>query len=195
MIHTERKSQLHPLLQQRWSPRAFVPGKPLSAEQIRLLFEAARWAPSSWNEQPWRYWYAAWGEPGFDDLLDVLVEANRRWARHASLLILSAAAMRFRRNGKPNKHAWYDTGQANFALTMQATAMGLYVHQMGGFSADKAKTLLALPDDIEPVVMIAVGYKGDPDTLDPDLRAQETPHKERLPLDELVRHWRGARRD
>lgn len=192
MIHTERKSLLHPLLQQRWSPRAFVPGKPLRTEQVQLLFEAARWAPSSYNEQPWRYWYALWGESGFDDLLDVLAEANRQWARNASMLILAAASMKYRRNGKPNKHAWYDTGQANFALTVQATAMGLYVHQMGGFSAEKAKELLALPDDIEPVVMMAVGYKGDPYMLDADLRRLETPHKERLTLEELVHHWSPA---
>ena len=192
MVQTERKSRLHPLLQQRWSPRAFVPGKPLSTEQAEVLFEAARWAPSSWNEQPWRYWYALWGEPGFNDLLEVLVEANRQWARNASMLILSAASMKYRRNGKPNKHAWYDTGQANFALTVQATAMGLYVHQMGGFSAEKAKALLALPDDIEPVVMMAVGYKGDPAILDADLRPLEIPHKERLPLEKLVCHWSSA---
>ncbi len=191
--HLQRKEQLHPLLRQRWSPRSFDPTLPLSPQQIELLFEAARWAPSSYNEQPWRYWYAARGESGFTDLLDLLVPANHAWAYRASLLILSAAQTHFKHNGKPNKHAWYDTGQANFALTVQAAAMGLHVHQMGGFSSERACQRLQLPPQVVPVVMIAVGYKGDPQILDVELRKLETPQKTRLPLEAIVTHWQGEK--
>src|SRR5438445_764285 len=131
----DAKSPIHELLRQRWSPRVFSP-RPVSAETLKILFEAARWAPSSFNDQPWAYIVATKDDPEeFQRVLSTLVEGNRAWAQNAPVLMLSIAKSNFERTGQPNRHAFHDTGQATISLVIEATALGLAVHQMAGISA------------------------------------------------------------
>ncbi|MGH7236266.1 MAG: nitroreductase family protein, partial [Nitrospiraceae bacterium] len=128
---------IHDLLQKRWSPRAFS-GRAVEADKLRILFEAARWAPSSFNEQPWSFIVATKDDQAnFDRLLRCLLEGNRAWARHAPVLRLSVAKLRFEEDGEPNRHAFHDVGLAVENLVIQATALGLVVHQMAGFDVQK----------------------------------------------------------
>ncbi|MEO0895848.1 MAG: nitroreductase family protein [Bacteroidota bacterium] len=149
---------LHPLLKNRWSPRTYDPSFQLSEQEVNLLFEAARWAPSSFNAQPWRYVYAIrQQEQGFQKMIEPLMEGNKTWAKDASMLILSLAKTDYEGRDGTNSYAQYDLGQANFSLVSQASAMGLSVRQMAGFSKSKAKELFQLPDNLIPVAYIAVG--------------------------------------
>ncbi len=182
---------VHDLIRLRWSPRAFS-DRPVDPEKLRSLFEAARWAPSSFNEQPWAYLMATREDPeGFARLLSVLMEGNIAWAQHAPVLMLSVAKLNFERNAKPNRHAFHDVGLATANLIVQATAMGLYVHQMAGFHAEKARELFAIPEGWEPVAAIALGYPGEPDSLPASLRDRELAPRTRKPLKEFVftRRW------
>src|SRR3954463_9809046 len=148
---------IHDLLRRRWSPRAFS-DRPVEREKLLSVLEAARWAPSSNNEQPWHYLVARKEEPEeFARLLACLVEKNQSWAKAAPVLMLSVASTVFARNGKPNRHALHDVGQAVADLTVQATALGLFVHQMAGFSAEKARETYGIPENAEPVAALAVG--------------------------------------
>lgn len=176
---------------QRWSPRAFRPDA-LTREQVGSLFEAARWAASSFNDQPWRFVYACQQEEpeDFDRILGTLMEMNQAWARNAGLLAIASAQTISSRSGRPNTKAIYDTGQAVANLSIQATAMGLHVHQMGGFSADAAREVLDIPADWEPVVAIAVGYRDQPEILAAELHTRELMDRERRPLREFV--FRGT---
>ena len=177
---------IHDLLRRRWSPRAFA-DRPVEREKLLSVLEAARWAPSSNNEQPWHYLVATREEPEeFGRLLACLVEKNQSWAKHAPVLMLSVASTVFTRNGKPNRHALHDTGQAVAGLTVQATALGLYVHQMAGLSGEKARETYRLPENVEPVAAFALGYLGDPSTLPPDLREREAVLSSRKPVGEFV---------
>lgn len=174
---------------QRWSPCSFRPDA-LTNKQVGSLFEAARWAASSFNDQPWRFIYAVNEEntAGFKRILGTLMEFNQSWAQHAGLLAIVCAATISNRTGKLNSKAIYDTGQAVANLSTQATAMGLHVHQMGGFDADAARQTLEIPRDWEPVVALAVGYRGVPESLSPDMQQREFSERERLPLEEIVFH-------
>lgn len=177
---------VHEFITLRRSPVAFSE-KPVEPEKIRALFEAARWAPSSFNEQPWRFIYAVReNHIEFNRLLDCLVEGNRIWARNAPMLVLSIARRNFTYNNKPNKHAFHDVGLAVGNLLTQATATGLMVHQMGGFSVEKAKKDLSIPGSYEPVAMIAIGYHGNVDDLPEDLRSRELQPRVRKELEEIV---------
>lgn len=189
----------HPILEplrERWSPYAFAP-TPVSRATLRSLFEAARWAPSSFNEQPWRF---VVGTPtdapeAFAKLVDCLFEGNAVWAKDAPVLALALARTAFTHNEKPNRVAFYDTGQAVGALSVQAGALGLHLHQMGGFSLEKARAHFGIPDNVEPVAMIAIGYLGDPESLPTDdLRARhDNPVRSRRPLAETVLSEWGTR--
>jgi nitroreductase len=160
-------------LRRRWSPRAFA-DRPVEPEKLRSLLEAARWAPSSFNAQPWNFIVATKDDPAdFARLLDCLVAGNQIWARSAPVLMVSVATSAFAHNGKPNRHSFYDTGAAVAMLTVQATVMDLYVHQMAGFVPEKVKAAYNVPDTAEPVSAIAVGYLGDPAILPEDLRKRE----------------------
>ncbi len=174
---------------QRWSPCSFRPVD-LTAEQVGSLFEAARWAASSFNDQPWRFIYAVRSEnaTGFNRILGTLMERNQAWAREAGMLVIVCATTISIRTGRPNPKAIYDTGQAVANLAIQATAMGLHVHQMGGFSSDAARAALDIPADWEPIVAVAVGYRGDPESLDLDMQSRERANRDRLPLEEIVFH-------
>ncbi len=178
--------ELHPLLQRRWSPRAFSP-QPVAEEQLLTLLEAARWAASANNEQPWRFIYAAKEQSErYSRLFDCLNESNRIWAATAPALIMTLVKTHFEKSGRPNRWALHDLGLAIGNLTTQASALDLYVHNMGGFSAEKGRQLFDLPADVEPVTMIAVGYLGDPEQLPEPLKGRELAQRQRKPLEELI---------
>jgi len=178
--------QIHRILASRRSPISFSNRK-VHPEQIASLFEAARWAPSSFNEQPWRFIFATRGNiPHFNRMLDCLVEENRVWAKNAYMLVLSVARMNLTRNDKPNRYAFHDVGLSVGNLLAQATLMGLMVHQMGGYSLEKTRNALSIPDGFEPVAMIAIGYPGNVEDLPEDLRKRELQPRVRRDLIETV---------
>lgn len=177
---------INELIKKRYSPLAFDK-KPVEEVKIQRLFEAARWAPSSRNEQPWRFVYSTSNNrSAFGKMFDCLADGNKVWAKTAPLLILSVACTFSSYNGKPNFYALHDTGMAVANLLIQATDMGLYVHQMGGFDKNMARRNLNIPDKYEPVAMMAVGYKGDPDDLPDDLQKRENAVRTRKALNEIV---------
>lgn len=179
-------SPIHDLLRRRWSPRAFSE-RPVEPGKLRSLFEAARWAPSSFNEQPWSFVIATKeNEPGYQGLFDCLLESNKRWAWRAPVLALSVARLTFEDDGRPNRHAFHDTGMAVFSLVIQATALGLIVHQMAGYDVEKARKDLKIPEGHDPVAMMAIGYPGDPTQLPDRLRERELRPRERKQMSELV---------
>jgi nitroreductase len=155
------------------------------------LLEAARWAPSSYNEQPWRFLIATKDEPAaYDRMLEVLNEKNRQWAQQAPVLMLSVAKTTFSRNDKPNRHAWHDVGLAMGNLLAQATALDLYVHQMAGIHPEKAREVYAIPDGYEVVAAAAIGHLGDPERLPDTFQKSETKARSRRPLSQTV--FQGA---
>jgi nitroreductase len=177
---------IHDLLRRRWSPLAFS-GRRVETEKLLSVLEAARWAPSSFNGQPWRYLVATKDDPAeFGRMLGCLVEGNQRWAKGAPVLMISVASLVFEHNGRPNRHAAHDLGMATMSLVVQATALGLYAHQMGGFSVERAREVYAVPETAEPYAAIALGYLGDADELPEDLRARELKPGTRRALREFV---------
>ncbi|AFY71372.1 nitroreductase [Thalassoporum mexicanum PCC 7367] len=181
--------QLDQLIARRWSPRAFS-GQHVEDEKILSLLEAARWSASSFNDQPWNFMVARQADTlAYRNMLDCLVPGNRAWAHVAPVLMLAIARKTFRHNDQPNSVALYDTGAAAATLTLQALSMGLFVHQMAGFDAEKAIETFKLPDHVQPMAMIAIGYPGDPSNLPEDLRAKEVEARtkqSRLPLADFV---------
>jgi nitroreductase len=176
---------IHELLKKRWSPRAFDE-RPVEADTLLSLFEAARWAPSSNNGQPWRFLVAMKeNKAEYDRLFNCLVEANQKWAYRAPVLLLSVAKLQFE-DGSPNRHALHDTGMAAENLVIQATAFGLAAHQMAGFRIDQARVDCQIPEGYDPVAIIAIGYPGDPALLPDRLRAREAQPRVRKPLTELL---------
>jgi len=176
---------LHPALAERWSTRALDPQFELSDGELTALLEAARWAPSANNSQPWRFGVARRGEPTFDALLEALAPGNRRWAHAASALLLLTTET-VGADGSVRQWAAYDAGQAAAHLSTQATVLGLSVHQMGGFDTDAAAAVFALPASLQPLVVIAVGRRSDDVVLDEPFASRETARRERKPMDELV---------
>jgi nitroreductase len=173
-------------ISQRYSPRAFS-DKQVEKEKIEAMFEAARWAPSAFNGQPWRFIYATReNKKLWDALFDALVDFNKSWVQTAPLLILTAARKTFEHNGKPYKHNWHDVGLAVGNMMNQVTAMGLYMHQMSGFDPKKAAQNINLPDAYEPVTMIAIGYKGDPGLLPDDLQEMENRKRDRKNMNKIT---------
>lgn len=176
---------IHDLISRRWSPRAYDE-RPVEPEKIASLFEAARWAPSSSNEQPWRFIVARKQDSQvYDRLFRCLMEGNQRWTHRAPVLILSVAKLTFD-DGSPNRHAYHDVGLAAENLVLQATALGLASHQMAGYHIDKVRAEFAIPSDFDPVAAIAIGYPGDPAVLDDRLRQREMNPRERSPLSAFV---------
>ena len=158
-------------------------------DELRRLFEAARWAPSSFNEQPWRFVLAERGgmAEAFRALCETLDASNQMWARQAPALILVAVSTILTRTGAVNQNAWYDAGQAVGFLTLQATALGLAVRQMEGFDRDRARAACAVPSSFEPAVVMAVGYAGDPESLAAERHRQlERQPRSRRPIGEFV---------
>jgi nitroreductase len=181
----ETSVPIHDLIRHRWSPRAFDP-RPVEPEKLRGLFEAARWAPSSYNAQPWYFIVGTKDDPeNYNRVLDTFVEFNQGWAKQAPVLALSVAKLTFD-DGKPNRHAFHDVGQAAANLTIQAEALGLSVHQMAGIEPEKARKLFHIPADYEAVAGIALGYAGDPASLGDEMRKRELAPRQRKPLDSFV---------
>lgn len=178
--------EIHPLIAQRRTRRAFS-SKLVEPQVVRALLEAARWAPSSMNEQPWSFILATrQHDVEFDRMLACLLEFNVPWAQHAPLLLLAVARSNFSAGGDINRHALYDVGQAVAALTYQAIASGLTVCQMAGFDIQKARSIYSIPDDHDPVVVVAIGYQGDPANLPEKVRRKETAPRKRNSIDKFV---------
>jgi nitroreductase len=177
---------VHEVIRERWSPRAFSE-KAIPAEELRSLFEAARWAPSSSNEQPWAFVVATKDDQAtFTKLLSTLVEANQVWAMHAPVLAIAISELAFARTGQPNRNAFYDTGAAVAHLSTEATARGLFVHQMAGFDPKKAVELFSIPHGWEPIAAFVIGYPGDPESLPQPLRDRELVPRTRKSLVDFV---------
>jgi nitroreductase len=178
--------EIHELLTRRWSPYAFDE-RPVAPSDLAALFEAARWTASSYNEQPWRYLVAQRDdEPAFARLLSCLVEANQAWARRAPVLALGLVSTRFARNDKPNAAARHDLGAASAQLTLEATRRGLSVHQMIGIDPPRAKELYGLPDGVEAVTGLAIGYVAPTEALPEALRERDRTPRTRRPQAEWV---------
>ena len=177
---------VHELIAKRHSGRAFS-SQPVDAATIGSLLEAARWAASSSNEQPWSFLVTQKETPsGYDRLLGCLVEFNVRWAQRAPVLILSVARHNFVATGKPNRHAFHDVGQASANLALQATALGLMAHPVAGFDVEKARNEFAIPEGFDPVAVIAAGYPGDPASLSDKLRERELAPRQRKAMRDFV---------
>src|SRR6516225_9226550 len=180
------EAPIHELIRNRWSPRAFA-DKAIPEDVLRSLFEAARWAPSSFNEQPWAYIVATKEDQvNFEKVLGTLVEFNAGWAKNASVLAIAVTKLAFADNRAPNRNAQYDTGAATALLSVEATARGLVVHQMAGFDPDKARKTFAIPEGWEPLAAIAIGYPGSPDSLPPKMKDREMAPRTRKPIREFV---------
>jgi nitroreductase len=177
---------IHELLRHRWSPRAFD-SRAVEPEKLRSVFEAARWASSCANAQPWFYIVAAKNDDpeGFQRALEGLVELNQGWAKNAPVLGFSMARLNFE-NGKPNGHALHDVGGATANLSLEATSLGLQIHQMAGIDPEKVRRTFGVPEGYEVVAGFALGYPGDPQSLPEPLRQRETGPRVRKPLDSFV---------
>ena len=177
---------IHEMIANRWSPYAFA-DRFVSTEDLRSVFEAARWAASSYNEQPWSYILAVkQDEDAFQTMLSCLVEANQGWASAAPVLAIGCTSLKFTRNSKPNAAAVHDLGLASANLTFEATARGLSVHQMMGILPDKARELYRIPEGIQPVTGLAIGYAADPNTLPEKFQESDLAARSRKPVFEFV---------
>jgi len=176
---------VHELIRQRWSPRAFS-AQPVAPEALEQVLEAASWAFSAMNEQPWRYIYAHKEDTeAFNRLLSCLLPANQAWAKHAPVLMMSLVKTHYD-NGQLNRTAMHDVGAANATLFLEATALGLHGHVLGGFDMARTREVFNLPETLEPVAFIALGYVGTPDQLDEPFRSRETTARKRKPLAEFA---------
>jgi len=169
-----RAAALHPQFRSRWSPRAFA-GSPLADHEVLTLLEAARWAPSCFNAQPWRFAWVLRGAAGWDALFAALIEGNRAWAAHAGALIAIASRATFEQNGQPHPTHAFDAGAAWMSLALQAHHQGLVAHGMRGFDMAAARGALALPDGYDLWAIVAVGHPGRREDLPEAYRARETP--------------------
>jgi nitroreductase len=182
----ETAAPIHDVLRHRWSPRAFD-NRSVEPEKLRSLFEAARWAASSFNAQPWYFIVGTKDDPeNYKRVTDCFIEFNQGWTKGAPVVALSVARLKFEHNGETNRHAFHDVGQAAANLALQATAMGLQIHQMAGILPDKAREIFGIPDGFEAVAGIALGYPGDPASLPDGLREKEVAPRERKPLNSFV---------
>ena len=178
---------IHDLIGHRWSPRAFDP-KPVEKEKLRSLFEAARWASSSYNAQPWHYIVGTKDDPeNYNKVLSTFVEFNQSWAKNAPVVAISVASHKMPHDGSQNRHAFHDVGQSSANLSLEATSLGLQVHQMAGIDPNKAREVFGIPEHYEAVAGIALGYPGDPMTLpEGRLRDNETGKRERKEASSFV---------
>jgi nitroreductase len=177
---------IHEFLAERWSPYAFQE-RPVAEDDLRSLFEAARWAASSYNEQPWSYIVATKENPdNFQQLLSCFIEANQVWAKNAPVLALGIVNLRFTRNNEDNRAAIHDLGLATGNLVVEATARGICVHQMIGILPDKAREIFNIPDGSEAWTGMAIGYQGNPMTLPDALKERDLTPRQRKPLEQFV---------
>ncbi len=176
---------IHDIIRNRWSPRSFA-AQPVEPEKLNQVFEAASWAFSGMNAQPWQYIYAHKADTAaFQKILDCLVPGNQPWAKDAPVLII-ALALTTNPDGQPNGSALHDLGAANATLFLEATALGLYGHLMGGFDRDKTRRDFHLPDGLTPAVVMALGYLGEAEQLEEPFLSREKAARARKPLSEFV---------
>ena len=177
---------IHDLMHRRWSPRAYDANRPVTRAQLAALLEAARWSPSCNGVEPWRYliWDRARDPEGFEKAFDTLSEGNKLWVKNVPLLMLSIASSDPLPPDRPNRYTQHDTGMASICLALQAVALGLIMHQMAGFNADRARAAFAIPADYTPMAMIALGYQGSTDVLDEETKKKELRERTRRPLGE-----------
>jgi nitroreductase len=185
LAHRSAAHPIEPLFLRRWSPRA-MSGEAVSDVELHRLLEAARWAPSTYNEQEWRFLHARRGGKHWTAFFNLLMPANQAWCAAAGVLIVVLSKKTFTHNGKPNPVHTFDAGLASMSLLLQATAMGLVSHAMAGFDRARARQDLTVPDDFEVEAMIAIGRPGDPSKLPPELREREQPSG-RKPIGEIAR--------
>ena len=179
-------SNIHRVISERYSPVIFS-SKKIEDDKLESLFEAARWAPSAFNEQPWRFIIGIKDQnETYQKLLNCLVEANQYWAKYVPVLVLSVAHRISSVTNKVNRFAQHDTGMAVGNLLAQATSLGLYVHQMGGYNIDKARDYFDLSEEYEPIAIMAIGYKGDIEIFPDDLRERESKKRFRKSIDEIL---------
>lgn len=179
------------VIRDRWSPVIYS-GETVSDDAIASLFEAARWAPSCFGEQPWRYVYAKKGSPG-RDVLDALLAEGNVWAKDAGLLIINFGKKTFAKNGKENRYHLHDLGAANVSMALQATALGLISHQMAGFDSANANEKLGVPADFAPGSMMAIGHPGDASKASPEAQKRDASPRSRMPREEFAFEgkWKG----
>ena len=183
---TALRHPLHRLLRTRYSPLAFA-ATPVTDDMIHSLLEAARWAPSCYNAQPWHFIVGSENVlETREKILSCLVPANQKWAATAPVLMLTVARLAFTHNGESNQYATHDVGLAVAHLTLQASEMGLGVHQMAGFDPDMAREVFAVPDGYSPLTAIAVGFPGDPNQLPAPLRERALSERTRNPINSFV---------
>lgn len=179
---------IHDLLAQRWSPRAIDQQQPVSRDMQLSLLEAARWAPSCFGDQPWRYlvWDRFHDQDAWQAAFNCLGDGNKAWVRSTPVLMASFADSVFRRNGMPNRWGQHDTGAASENLALQGWSLGLVVHQMGGFDREKLRAAFDIPEQFTPMAMIAIGHPGDPDELPEEKKISELKPRLRVPLAEMA---------
>jgi len=181
-----KKELILEIIQERWSPYAFS-SVPVEEYKLKAMFEAAGYAPSCNNEQPWAFVFSTQDEKEvFNDYVGFLNDGNKVWAKNAYALVISMARTKFSNSGRPNRHAFHDTGMAVSNLLLQALTLDVYVHQMAGYSVEKVKDYFKLTDDIEPVAMMAVGYLGDGSSLTPELLKRDEKRRPRRSVTEYV---------
>ena len=180
----QNNPNISPLMNNRWSPRAFDPEKLVPKEQLENLLQAASWAPSSGNGQPWHFIVGHNFDKCHEAVLSTLGPGNQIWAKNAPILMITVAKLS--RNDRPNRHAFHDVGMATENMILQALDQNLYCHIMGGFSADKAREVFNIPEDYEAVSAVSIGYMGDKNSLPDDLKEREGTNRERRPLADFV---------
>ncbi|GGG51830.1 nitroreductase family protein [Hymenobacter glacieicola] len=187
MKHAPTTFPVQETIRKRWSPRSFA-SYPVAPETLQQVFEAASWAASAMNEQPWRYIYAHHAnQEAFQKMVDCLLPGNQPWAKNAPVLILALAKTQYD-NGNPNGAALHDLGLANANLILEATALGLHGHFMGGFDAAKTREAFQIPENLQPVTFIALGYLGAAEQLEEPFLSREKAPRQRKPLTEIVFH-------
>lgn len=181
------QTAVHEIIANRWSGRAYDPEKPVTRVQVISLLEAARWAPSCYGDQPWRFivWNKGEDAAAWQSAFDCLAPGNQGWVKDAPLLVLVCADSLFNHNGQPNRWAQYDTGAAAENLCLQAEALGLMAHQMGGFDPDRTRAVARVPEQFRLMAMISVGHPADPATFRPEVSERETAPRKRRALGEL----------
>jgi len=183
--HRNADHTIHEIFLKRWSPRA-MSGELISEEELKTLFEAARWAPSTYNEQEWRFLYAWQNSEHWSTFFELLAEPNQKWCHKASVLVVVLSHKVFERNSKPNPVHTFDSGSAFENLALQGGVMGLVIHGMAGFDRDKARTSLHVPEDYDVEAMIAIGKPGDPDELPENYREMDLNPSGRKKVEEFI---------
>lgn len=181
------KYPIHQLIKNRWSPVCYDNSRKIESEKIGSLFEAIRWAPSCFNEQPWHFIMATKDNPEeYDKLLSCLAEYNQLWVKNASLLMIAVTKLYFAQNQKPNRHAFHDIGLGLSNLSLQAEAMSLRLRFMAGFDVEKTQNIYHIPEGFEPVTAIAIGYEADPNQFESELQERDKAPRIRKPLSDFV---------